>query len=372
MPRTVPSGLAAHLAGSATTTCCLLKIKPSASSQATIFGLTTLDRDVVYDDGTGDGEITYRARRGYTPLDLQTQADLSIDNTEASGLVAEYPADGVTEQGVNRGDYDGARFVQYLINYEALSQGHTIINAGKIGQIKVINGQVLGIELRSLTQILKQNSLIELTSITNRARYGDFELITWYQTTVTAVGAESDRQFSVSTFAEEFHDIPIALGDGTTTAFSLVNDKAQTITGDIEVDSITVDGVEVGFTYLSESSVVQTDVPPPDGSIVRWSGRLFSAPTDKQFSPGVVHWLNGANMLRENEVEEFAVGATTAVTLMIPTREPIAVGDVLKIRRDSDGSKAQSIADNNFINFRGEPELPRANGLDLQSPTPSE
>lgn len=89
---------------------------------------------MVYDDGSGDGAITYRARRGFTPLDLDTRSDLSIDNTEANGLVAEYPADGVTEEGVKRGDYDNARFAMYLVNYNDLTSGrHVTMQTGQVG-----------------------------------------------------------------------------------------------------------------------------------------------------------------------------------------------------------------------------------------------
>lgn len=130
MIRNVPAALAEHLKGASTTICYLLKIMPKRSGVAK-FGLCTLDDDIVYDDGTD--EIAYRSRRGYTSFDLDTRSDLSVDNTEASGLLAEYPADGVTAEGIARGDYDGARFVQYLVNYEDLSMGHVIINSGQVG-----------------------------------------------------------------------------------------------------------------------------------------------------------------------------------------------------------------------------------------------
>jgi hypothetical protein len=115
MSRNVPTALAAHLAGPATTVCYLLKIMPVRAGVPT-FGLGTLDADRTYDDGTG--ALVYRAKRGYTAFDLDTKADLSVDSSEAAGLLAEYPADGVTAEGIARGDYDGARFVQYLVNYE--------------------------------------------------------------------------------------------------------------------------------------------------------------------------------------------------------------------------------------------------------------
>lgn len=67
-------------------------------------------------------------------MDIDSKADMSVDNSEASGLLAEFPIDGATKAGIQRGDYDGAAFVQYLVNYNDLTSGnHVIINSGYIG-----------------------------------------------------------------------------------------------------------------------------------------------------------------------------------------------------------------------------------------------
>lgn len=78
MPRNVPAALAQHLKSAATTTCFLLQIVPR---RADAFGITTLNRDVEYDDGTL--ALTYRAKRGYTASDTVTKSDLSVNNAEA-------------------------------------------------------------------------------------------------------------------------------------------------------------------------------------------------------------------------------------------------------------------------------------------------
>lgn len=288
--RNIPINLVTHLNQAATTTCALLKVVPR--STAAVFGITTLDADVVYDDGTGP--LTYRARRGYTAADVVLNSSLGVDNGEAQGLLAEYPVDGMTLEGVRRGDYDGSRFAQYLVNYTDLSQGHVEINAGTVGQVRQIDDLSVAIELRSLVQQLKQQSVIDLTSISCRARFGDEECkkqFVWADGTVDSVGAENDRTF-VST----------AL--------------------------------------------------PPDFKL-----------------PAIVKWVSGLNAGRENEIEDYDA-ATGVLTLMIPTYQPIAEDDQLSIRRDCDKSKAMCIEYENLNNMRAEPELPRANGTDLQSPTP--
>jgi uncharacterized phage protein (TIGR02218 family) len=384
MPRNVPAALATHLAGGNTTVCYLLKIKPAVSG-VSLFGMTTLDADVTYDDGTGDGPITYRAKSGYTPLDLVSRADLSVDNSEAHGLLAEYPSDGMTADGIAAGNYDGARFVQYLVNYNDLTTGrHVIINTGQVGQVTNLNNQTVMLEMRSLTQILKQNSIIELTSITDRAKYGDERnkmTLRWYASTVASVGVEPDRDFILGTIPG-FNNAPGGAsgtvtgcfffnGDGVSKIAPLIDTAGQRVPTGFAVTDIKINGTALTLTtdYTIDAAGTVTFVTAPaTGAVGTWDGTLPIYP-DGYFVPGVVHWLTGANAGRENEIEEY-VASTGAVTLVIPTRETIAPSDTCNIRRDSDKSKTRAIADNNLPNFRGEPELPRADGMNIQSPTP--
>lgn len=384
MSRNVPTALAAHLAQPATTICYLLKVTPKRAGVA-VFGLTTLDRDVTYDDGTGP--LTYRAKRGYTAFDLDTKADLSVDSSEASGLLAEYPADGVTEAGVTAGDYDGARFVQYLVNYEDTSMGHVILNSGQVGQVDMIDSLTCKIELRSLTQILKQNSIIELTSITCRAQFGDARCkkpLRFYDSSVASVGAETDRTFSAGEIpgttstpgssSGAVTSVPFFTGDGTTTTAYLLDTAGDIVRSSFTVSTIYRDGTALtsgtDYSVASDGLVTfksgGTVTAPASGTAYTWSGTLPLWP-DGFFAPGVVQWVTGANAGREHEVESYDA-TTGAIVLVIPTPNTIAVGDTFKIRRDCDKSKASCIAYGNLLNMRAEPELPRANGIDLQSP----
>lgn len=384
MPRNVPTVFATHLAGGTTTVCSLLKIKPSSWSSATMFGLTTLDTNVVYDDGSGDGPITYLASYGYTPMDIDTHFNLSVDNTEAAGLLAPLAADGITAAGIAGAAYDCARFVQYVVNYNNLTSGqHVILNSGQVGQVTNLNGQKVSVELRSLIQILKQTSIIELTSITDRAAYGDARnkmTLHWYNSSVASLGAEDDRDFIVATIpgysaapgeaTATVSDVFFFTGDGVTTTGLLVDTAGQPVGAGFVVTAIMLDGVTktAGTNYaIGPTGIVTFAVAPVSGAVGTWSGTLPVNP-DGYFVPGVVHWLTGANAARENELESY-VAATGAIALAIPTWQPIAPGDTFQIRRDSDGSKTRAIADDNLPNMRAETELPRADGLDLQSPT---
>jgi uncharacterized phage protein (TIGR02218 family) len=175
----------------------LLKFMPIGGTQ---FGLTSCNKDLVYDDG--EGALTYRCAFGYTPFDSDQRSDLSVNNSQAASLIAQYPLDGVTMNAILRGDFDGCPFKQYLVNYENLLSGrHSIISTGTIGQISQVDQLACNIELRSLIQTLKQNTMVELTSVNCRAKFGDAQckvLFEWWNAEVTSIGAEADRTFSVA------------------------------------------------------------------------------------------------------------------------------------------------------------------------------
>jgi uncharacterized phage protein (TIGR02218 family) len=373
------SALAAHLAQPATTTCYLLKITPIRTG-ASPFGITTLDADVTYDDGTGS--MVYRAKRGYTAFDVQTASNLSVDNSEAQGLLAEYPADGMTAAGIAQGLYDSARFVQYLVNYNDLTMGHCIINAGQVGQVSNIDELTVKMEMRSLTQILKQDSIIETTSITCRAKFGDERCkmpLYWYSSAVATVGAESDRVFTLTTrpggtggigSTGSVSAVPFGQGDGTKVAFQLLDTAGQPLTSGFSVSAIKINGtIQSGSSYsISGTGLVTFTGAPGSAAQLTWDGTVTLFPSG-YFSPGVVRWTSGDNAGTENEIESYDQ-ATGTVTLSIPANVTIQVGDECDIRRDCDYSKAMCRDTyNNLLNMRAEPELPRADGTDLMSPT---
>lgn len=197
--RSIPIELKAHFSQPSQNWTRVLRIAPRVSTIAP-FGITTLDRNVDYDDG--DGVITYRARRGYVSSSQVATSDLSVDNSEAEALLAEYPLDGVTLEMIKRGDLDDADYDEYLINYKDLVPGrHVVVGHGTIGEIRAEKGLSAFIELRSLTNTLKQNSIVELGSVGCTTEFGSdrckFPVDTlWTTGTVASVGIETDRTFS--------------------------------------------------------------------------------------------------------------------------------------------------------------------------------
>lgn len=198
--RTIPFAMVGNLQDAAPRWCFLWKVTPLQPGLS-IFGLTSWDFDIVYDDLSGDGPITYKAKRGFNSYAIETSADLAVDNSEMEVLIAEYDFDGITASAISRGDYDDGRFIEYMVNPDDLSEGHTVFGSGNIGRQANIDGLTGVIETRSLTQILKQKSIIELGSNNCRATMGDprcgYPVDTlWDGGEVSDVGLETDREFT--------------------------------------------------------------------------------------------------------------------------------------------------------------------------------
>lgn len=164
--RNIPIDLLEHKKQDATTLCRLIKI---VAKNGYTIGLTTLDRDVSYNDG--DGVITYHAPVGFQPATIYESLGFEVSNSEFQSLVVpEYNLD-IDEFSVNSGIYDYADFSMYEVNYEDLTQGHWVVMHGTIGQVRSVDGiQIFG-EMRSITDAFRRN-FVELDSLTCRARFG--------------------------------------------------------------------------------------------------------------------------------------------------------------------------------------------------------
>lgn len=210
MPKTIPAMLLAHKALPATTLCALMKVGPLPSGA--YIAMTSLDRDVTYDDGTG--ALVYRASTGMQLSTLSSTNDLSVDNAETQSLAPVYPVEGVTVAMVDNGDLDGCEMTAYQVNYADLSMGHEILFNGPIGEVRIVEGGLITFENRSWSQLLKQNSVCELDSLTCRVKrfgsqIGDERFPCkysiageWVDGEVTAVGTETVREFTDSALAQ--------------------------------------------------------------------------------------------------------------------------------------------------------------------------
>jgi serralysin len=127
------------------------------------------------------GGLTYRAAAGYAPRSIKGGADLSVDNSELVGIMANkaianqlgFLIKGVlTDEDIEIGRFDNARDELFLVNYEDLSMGKYFLpSSGGIGQIKSKRG-TFEAETRGKQYFLQQ-TFGDLISKLCRARVGD-------------------------------------------------------------------------------------------------------------------------------------------------------------------------------------------------------
>lgn len=205
--RNIPAALQAHKNGEATTLCKLIKM---TAKDGTIIGMTTLDIDVLYNDGFG--MLRYHAPVGCQPASIYQANGFEVNNSEFQALVVpEYnlPLD---EFDVNSGRYDYADFIMYEVNYEDLTMGHWIVMSGQMGRMRSQDGiQIFG-EMRSIKDLFRR-TVVELDSISCRAKFGstsatekfpcgfDAESL-WLTGTVGTVDVDNTRVFTDPTRLE--------------------------------------------------------------------------------------------------------------------------------------------------------------------------
>lgn len=257
MPRNNP--LSSDLAEAGTTTCRLLKIT-TANSPAQVFGLTTLDRAVTYDDNSGDGPIEYVGTRGFDPSVLRTDLGLAVDNAEARALISD-EVDGITRAMIEAGELNDASWVCYLVNFQNLTAGrHVELGSGDVGDVRLVDGMLYIPELKDIIVRLQQ-PIGEVFSRRCRATFGlpateengqrgcgvDLAPL-WTNGTVEAVGSEANSQFEASALASP-HSFPgvvqFLTGDNAGREFSVESVDSMLVS----LYELTPYPIHVGDTY---------------------------------------------------------------------------------------------------------------------------
>jgi len=207
MSRKIPTQVQLNIDSNASTLTRLLRV---ILASGTTYGICMTNRDVVYDHG--DGEVTYVAANGFDPSTIASDISYSVGNAEGYALISE-DVPGVTEEMVNTGQLDGAKWVCYYVDYEKPDLGSAVIlDAGDVGAVVVDHGLLWIPELLSYIVRLKQ-PVGDVWSRACRAEYGspaasqrgcgvDVSGL-WQNFTVDSLGQESDRTFYTSGLVED-------------------------------------------------------------------------------------------------------------------------------------------------------------------------
>lgn len=309
MGRHIPSLLLDSLRSGASTTCLIMRIDPI---DAPSFGASMTNKTLRYDDGAG--ELDYYGYVGMQPASLLFTGNLSVDNSDFQGLLPEFDFP-ITEEDIQAGVYDDARFTLYLVDYENLGvASHAVIDYGTLGKMKTTDGLSFWEELRGLSQKLKQ-TVCARDSLTCRARLGS-------QPLGTGGGAYEEREYC-----------------------------GIDLSGYWEAGEVLAPGAEPHYSFTTTAPLV-----PESGS-----------PLADYYAPGMVRWTSGRNTGTEQEIEG---NGTSSISLTFRTPFAIQAGDEFEYRRDCnkfarDGNKGcpSHWGAEWTMHFRGEPDIPIGDAL---------
>jgi hypothetical protein len=142
---------------------------------------------------------------------------MGVDNSTSNHLIPEFDLP-FSDAELAAGILDFAWWTRYRLNYNNLTSGrHIEIGHGQLGQMKILQGMTFVTEMTSIAKLLKTN-LVEKDSITCRAQFGSQPLgtedaditekfpcgktYTWVSGSVTAIGVESNNNFTASALGQ--------------------------------------------------------------------------------------------------------------------------------------------------------------------------
>lgn len=140
--RTLPPGLAAHLASGATTLCHCWRL---VTRNGEAMGFTDHDRSLSF-EGT-----VFEADTGFAATEIESSLGLAVDNLEASGALSSARLD---EARLLAGDFDHAAIEVWRVNWQEVSQ-RLLLRRGNLGEV-ARGPNAFAAELRGLAHALNQ------------------------------------------------------------------------------------------------------------------------------------------------------------------------------------------------------------------------
>ena len=132
--------LAVHLGGEVTTLATCIRV---TRRDGTVFAFTSGTEDLSIDG------VLYKAKGGFSPAaSVETSQSLSVDSLEIEAILDD---DGITEDDLRRGLFDGAGIDVFLINWKNPSQGCLMLRRGTLGEVTLRRAQFTA-EIRGLSQ----------------------------------------------------------------------------------------------------------------------------------------------------------------------------------------------------------------------------
>lgn len=330
--KSASANLNAHIQQEVTTLATLWKIK---RVDGTVFGFTDHDRNLDFDDGEGDGVITYTAATGYTRTAIKNTSNLSVANLDLESF---FDSTAITEADLRGQRWDKAEVRIMLINYAATADGIIKLRRGFLGDV-TIQDDMYVVELRGLTQVLQQ-SIGEVYTPDCRADLGDVRcgiLLTpplWTPSTAFTLRKPGDASGGSVVRPTSFNDRHFkANGDGT-------SDTVEP-TWDTTIGNTTADGERASGTILFNSNPVASDTITLNGATWTFvAGAPAGNQTQIQGSTNatVTQLVSDLNASVDAAIDDATYSDPTAGTLTIIHDTPGTAGNSFALAASGDAT----------------------------------
>lgn len=141
--KTIPAGLAAHLADGTTTLSWCWKV---SRADGEVLGFTDHDEAIAFSG------VEFEPESGFTASELRGNSELGVDSQDAEGVLS---SDRITETDILDGRWDNAEVEVWRVNWQNPAQ-RVLLRRGSIGQIR--RGRMNFVaEMRSLAHVIDQN-----------------------------------------------------------------------------------------------------------------------------------------------------------------------------------------------------------------------
>jgi len=246
MTKTTTAGMDTHLLQSVTTLAMATLI---TRTDGTKFHLTTSSENITIDIGDGDGEQVYSAQEGVSRTNVESDAELNVDNLDIVGVFDNVL---LKEQELRRGLFDFADFKIFVFNHRDTTNGIVKIFRGQFGEVIVTKQDFFKVQVRSLVQVYSKETG-EHYSKDCRADLGDIRCRVPIIFEADATD-QIDRTFPVSRISGS---IAYQLGDFVAVPTSPANNDCSQVQMNFEG----VDGATSGAGFVNQGT-------SPDPSII--------------------------------------------------------------------------------------------------------
>ncbi len=383
MAKDTTAGMDTHLLSETTTLAMATVIERTDGVK---FHLTTSSEDIAFDIGDGDGEQTYSAQEGVSRTNIESDAELNVDNLDIIGIFDNVL---LKETELRRGLFDFADFKIFVFNHQDTTDGIIKIFRGQFGEVIVTKHDFFKVTVRSLVQVYSKQTG-ELYSKDCRADLGDIRcrvpVIFETDDPTNVNNPVSDLIINTAYALGDFVTVPVTPGPGPF-IWEDYGDRIYEVTiagttgGTIATPNQTIGGTHTqgSATMMANHSWMRfAEVTAVDGSNPR---RIFTVteltPTSGQavgtnrlpstlgfpddwFNGGAALFEVGNNAGRALEVRDFTEGVGSQVIELISDMPfDVVIGDKLRIFPGCDKTNAICISKfNSGITFVGEPYVP--------------